>query len=217
MVKFNDMSEILNYLKNHLNTSDFIAIFIGAFALYLAYKQIKISKIQAKNQLYLDNSKELITIINNINFQLDEEVKNNSSKIDYICDELDKQKSIARTYLSKEIAKYVENFTDIVKLVRYEYQNYIYGKDVISKLKSEPNQTIVWRKEVFYADGMPFYDYKNGVGIYTYSDIDNIEKYCLERFNSAKAHLSRIGTMTNQLNGEYNTYNINQKYKKHIK
>ena len=69
MVKFNDMNEILNYLRNHLNTSDFIAILIGALALHLAYKQIKISKIQARNQLYLDNSQELITIINNINFK----------------------------------------------------------------------------------------------------------------------------------------------------
>lgn len=217
MVKFNAMSEILNYLRNHLNTSDFIAIFIGVLALYLAYKQIKISKIQAKNQLYLEHSKELLVIINDIFLQLNECIKSDISKINNICNDLDNKISAAETYLSKDIADYIETFTKEVKLVRHDYQNYIYGKDLILKLKSEPNKTLMWRREVFYANGISFYDYETGVKEFSYHDINDIEAYCLDRYCSAKEHIRRIGTMTNLLNGEYNIQNVNQKYKKYIK
>lgn len=187
---------------------------------FFAFQQNKINKRQfllSRSQLYIDNSVQLLEVINQITTQIIESSleQEGQALLTKLSEKIDNIYFNSALYLSEEVNQFIEPVRSSIRLMLYDYDNYLYGKSVIKSLKEDPEKTISLRKEVMMIDYTAYYDYNSlDLIAFSYKDINKLHDYCNTRLKSI---LDRKDSLLGKnLQWNYSPQSISKVYKKYM-
>lgn len=200
----------LVWINNNLGT-----LIVGLAASLFAWYQYKINKRQyllSKSQLYIDNSVQLLELINKISSLDVSSFIRDAVVIKEICSKVDKIYFTAQLYLSKDIVEYIEPLLDSLRLISYYNENYFYYSSVIDKLNLDNTLSINLRVEVFMGDGKAYY--RNGDEVVQHGNIQGLHSRCEQQIKLASETVGKLKAKFS-FTGDYAPYKICEKYKKY--